>query len=308
MKKLGMGIVFVLIAALLFGCGTGQRESWEQEETAAGETPASADEETETVNVGSDIYGIDVPADMPENEIVYQDTCYTYTDGELTSWWVYTYDEHDNLIREEKLDIETGEQESTGNYAYIYNEQGLTEVKYWGRPEHYEVFLYNELGLLMESIKVKDGSEYTHYYYEYDEHGNEISWIEVKEDEICFAEYQRYVYDDRENIRVLANYDQDRTLKFTMDIEYDAYDRVTKILNDFDGYEEYNNYNTYEYDERGNLIREDLFEMDSEEPYAYILYEYDSDNRCTREEHFSDGISHRLKLHEYEEIATGGIE
>lgn len=310
MKQRRFSYIVLLLIIFLTGCKNTQLpglESSNNTDINTGEAIDVTEEAAIDTDAASDIYRIVVPEEKPENETAYKDTCSTYMNGE-TFLWVYTYDDHNSLLSEEKLNAETGERESIANFAYIYNEQDLVEVQYWNDPDKYDVFLYNELGLLIESYSIWNDSESSHSYYEYDEHGNEISEIKMTDGEIVDASYREYEYDEQGDISVSKIYDTDKALSFTMHYEYNENHQVIKILTEFEENEGYNYYETYEYDENGNMIRSNTFDMDSEEPFSYTLYEYDASNRCTKEEQFSlqragfYGDPEMTEIHEYEDF------
>lgn len=299
MKKSYLGGILLLLCIFMAGC----RNTTIPASESGGITEPGTEEAEEPAigtDSASDIYSIYVPKEMPEHDIAYKDTCLTYMNGE-TYLQVHTYDEHNSLLSEEKSNAETGEQESIANYAYIYNEQDLVEIKYWNSPDSYDVFLYNELGLLTESYSIWNGSESDHYYYEYDEHGNETSKIRTMDGEIKDASYTEYEYDEEGNISVYKNYDKDKALSFTIYREYNEDNRVIEQRTEFENQGIYNYSETYEYDEHGNIIRSNTFFADSTEPASYTLYEYDEKNRCTKEERFIDGESYQKEVHEYED-------
>lgn len=301
MKKRYIGVILLFVAASLSGCNKKQEEPLESTEFITAETTVSTAEMTEDIDSAKDINSIYVPDVMPENDIAYKETCSTYyQEDKLVYLWIYTYDEHDNLLMEERLNVETKECESSAAYAYIYNEQNLVEVKYWGSPDKYEVFLYNDNGELIESSRFADGEEAEHHYYAYDENDNLIQKVEVQGNKYldCTIEYE---YDEKGNISVSRLYDSDGNLNFTNYHEYNEENQVIKIITEFPKSANGNYYTTYEYDKNGNTICENGFYIDAEKPFFSYIYEYDSNNRCIRKESFKYGESEWIDVSEYED-------
>lgn len=305
MKKGYLGVIMILFTISLSGCNKNQEGTLETDGTAAAvteDTTHSMPVQAENMDLVTDIGEISVPKVMPQNELAYRKTNSVYDEeGRLSYLWTYTYDEHDNILMEEKQNVQTKESESVSNYAYIYNEQNLVEVKYWGSPDEYEVFFYDDSGNLLESCRFNQNVEAEHYCYEYDEQGNMIRQVESRNGMEYHEKKIEYEYDERGNISVTRDYDKDGNLDFSLYHEYNEENQLIKITSEFEWSKEYNYYETYEYDQNGNKIRVSSFYMNATEPYYYTIYEYDSSKRCTRKEQFKHGEPVCLEINEYED-------
>ena len=246
-----------------------------------------------------------------ENEPSYKCVESHYENGKLKEKYEKLYDEHDHIISEDELDIESGEPKPAmhGKHDYEYDLNGNFVKSIWYSSDEKtvdRVFIntYDENGN-RTSITVYynyDGEIKKHLYFEmkYDEHGNETEWFEVKADNgigtVCKYSYK---YDDKGNITKKTednSSSKGKISEYTYTYDDDG-NMLTETLKRYSKKETLSESSRkYEYDSRGNLIREETI-SDNGSTVNVITYEYDAQNRKIREVKGSSET-----LYEYEEI------
>lgn len=297
-------LIFVLSAMLLTGCANHSDEAEDTIHTEENTIAAFENTTTEHTEDMADANKIKVPDVLPEAVAAYREKRTYYEDGEEPVIFFYAYDEKGNVISEKKEDSTKGE----SKYAYVYNENGQIQVKFWGSVDEYDTYQYNEDGTVKQYCWYDNGELKRTKEYEYDTHGNETEVVEkvyLTDGEVIVSnKVTKNLYDDNGNETVTIAYDEEGKEEFRSCMEYDDNNRAIKSYLLFDGQTDYLTYETYLYDDNGNIVRSDIYGKENSdfEIVSYTLYEYDEKNRRIKEETFKDGSSKRSTVREYEDL------
>lgn len=266
-----------------------------------------------TVNVYRKEYYAEIPAEAEINEIefLYQASTYdeagnllqeiTYNqEKEIVHTYKYSYDAQNHITEEllldeeglisEKKQLVWGEDglklkemlfysdDAFDTTTFEYNNNKLLVAKITvdeeNELEKTEIFDYNGENLTKHIIKDSDNKITFEETYIYNEKNqlNESKAIDKVDNSVNIYKYS---YDDKGNVEELLQYNEKNKLVYRRLYEYNAQNKVVKIVEEDAGNK---NATFYEYDNHGNIIKEEEFNKLDTLNHA-LIREYDADNR-----------------------------
>lgn len=269
------------------------------------ETQMSDEENSESTYDELKIYPIDET--KPGDDAEYKATGWRFSGDELSQLFVYTYDDHDNIIMSEYFDVETGECYDINENTYEYNDDGSIAVEYNGSLMRYRYYEYNDDGSLNTVNEYEGDMLMLSECYSYDEYGGliNLTYTMAGQNTIDFGDYVRE-YDDKGNVTVSKHYDY--TTNELTSICYFTYDENGNLLEertenepDSDSPNEYD-VTIVTYDGNGNIICNESVlhnENGEETPVSAYEYTYNSDNRLIKQKHYCEGVLEWTTIYEY---------
>lgn len=267
-KLMTLAIVTIFTASILSGCGNSttsesvdNTETIEETDTeepgeAASDTEPESIEESEPEEIENEQEPI-----LVQTESIRKDA-----DGNITTSYVYQYNEKGEQIRCERTSIW---EDITGTSIRTYIEE-------------YE---YDANGNKIKEISYYDGEDTPEKIieYTYDEEGKQLSEKEYENDSI--VSLIALTYDSDKNMIKKIFYDENNTLVLTREYTYDSdKNLIEEIGYDEDGAEYMKA--TYEYNDMGDIVSESFDYSDKlASIYGYTnsldKYEYDDKNRLS---------------------------
>lgn len=183
----------------------------------------------------------------------------TYKAGVLDSTIAYTYDDGQRVIGRVHRNPNNAKKDKDIAYAYKLDDRGQ----------------------VIEELEYVDGEEYFIKEMQYDDLGREIRYSGAyigREPYIRESEY-----DDKGNLKKTTEYTGDVQDAYT-EYFYDDQGRLLKYVTMASGVEV--DYEEYLYDERGNVIKFSYYRDHVQRCYEY---EYDQDNRLTKDYYYVEG-------------------
>ena len=263
-----------------------------------------------------------MPAKMIVEDLYYtQTTEFSYTDKGLpirlvdtisrsnntneTNVYVYTYDDHGNMLSK----IRTAPNGKTYNYYYTYDDNGnLIEMNYSNSSNQTskDVYTYDDNGVLLQYETTNLGGRTTTCVYTYDSNGNLIKDVQTSKDsqsdsEVIVEVYE-YVYDTHGNLvkEILPAIDGAHA-EYGNTYTYDSQGNLTKIVKiGFDGKAE-----TYEYtyDDASNMVKKEYTNTNNSKDI--IEYTYDNEGRIIKEISYSSENEDRKTIYDHTYDANG---
>ncbi|MDE5778594.1 MAG: hypothetical protein K2I10_08870 [Lachnospiraceae bacterium] len=296
-------LIALLLSFCCYGCGPAQMNG--QENTAIEDGKDINEVDTENAVTTE----MELPEEMPVMEPAYRVYEKTYEKDALAYYWIRTYDEKDNLIKEEKMDVFTDECTEVVTYAYCYNEAGFIVLKFEQDLENYWRYRYDEEGKLNKILTFENGEYIKSDCCLYDDNGELLYNYTVydfsSEEDIEKGRMERdaYEYNADGEVTVTHSYNEEGELSYDTKYEYDKLNRVVRIDNIYYFADEAHEYQTITYE--GNreirnyyLVKED----ESEKLYGAEIKEFDEEGRCIRQSAWENDIQTGYTTYEYENI------
>lgn len=296
--------IALLLSVCCYGCGSAQMN---EQENARIENSKDIKSKGDTENTA--ITEMELPEEMPVMNPAYRVYEKTYVKDVLAYYWIKTYDERDNLIKEEKMDVSTDKCTKAITYAYCYNEAGGILLKLKQDVENYCHYQYDDEGNLYKIQTYENGEYIKSDCCIYNDNGKEVCNYTVydfsSEEDIEKGQIERdeHEYNADGEVKVTHSYNADGELSSDTKYEYDKSNRVVRIDNIYYFADEAHEYQTITYEKNREtknyyLVKED----ESEKLYGTEIKEFDEEGRCIRQSEWENDIQTGYTTYEYENI------